>query len=143
LFCYLVEEPLLALPSPRMQPTGRRGAQFRAGTRSAGALRNVSWCGRGHDGPQPMRIFVSPQRRGPTRKRTELGRGGRILAAALAAIWLAAGLAALALGVWLRPAIVPVLLSPLALGYAWLWARVAVTGRRQEWPRWSRGGQGR
>jgi hypothetical protein len=48
-----------------------------------------------------------------------LGRGGRILAAALAAIWL-------------------LLVSPLALGYGWIWARVAVTGRRQEWPPWGR-----
>jgi hypothetical protein len=31
-----------------------------------------------------------------------LGRGGRILAAALAAIWLAAGLTALVIGLWVR-----------------------------------------
>lgn len=68
----------------------------------------------------------------------ELGRGGRILATVLATIWFAAGLTALAIGLWVRPAIVPVLLSPLALGYGWIWARVAVTGRRQEWPPWSR-----
>jgi hypothetical protein len=67
-----------------------------------------------------------------------LGRGGRILAAALAAIWLAAGLTALVIGLWLRPAIMPVVLSPLALGYGWLWSRVALTGRRLEWPPWSR-----
>jgi hypothetical protein len=66
-----------------------------------------------------------------------LGRGGRILAAVLAGIWLAAGLTALLIRLWLRPAIVPVLLSPLALGYGWIWARVAVTGRRQEWPLWT------
>jgi hypothetical protein len=59
---------------------------------------------------------------------------------ALAAIWLAAGLTALAIGLWLRPALVPVLISPLALGYGWIWARVAVTGRRQEWPPWRRRG---
>lgn len=82
--------------------------------------------------------FVRSKRRGPTRKRAELGRGGRILAAALAAIWLVAGLTALAIGLWLRPAIAPVLVSPLALGYGWIWSRVAVTGRRQEWPPWSR-----
>jgi hypothetical protein len=70
--------------------------------------------------------------------RAELGRGGRILAVALAAIWVAAGLIALGVGLWLRPGIVPVLVSPLALGYGWIWARVAATGRRQEWPRWSR-----
>src|SRR4051812_10097031 len=78
------------------------------------------------------------QRRSPTRKREALGRGGRILATALAAIWLAAGLTALAIGLWLRPAIVPVLLAPLALGYGWIWARGAVAGRRQEGPLWSR-----
>jgi hypothetical protein len=82
--------------------------------------------------------FGRPHRRGPTRQRAELGRGGRILAAVLAAIWLAAGLIALAIGLWFRPAIVPVLVSPLALGYGWLWSRVALTGRRQQWPRWRR-----
>jgi hypothetical protein len=56
----------------------------------------------------------------------------------LAAIWLAAGLIALAIGLWFRPAIMPVLVSPLALGYAWIWSRVAVTGRRQAWPAWGR-----
>ena len=55
-------------------------------------------------------------------------RGGRILAAVLAAVWLAAGLTARVVGLWLRPAIVLVLLGPLALGYGWIWARVAVTG---------------
>jgi hypothetical protein len=75
---------------------------------------------------------------GSMRARAELSRGDRILAAVLAGIWLAAGLIALAIGLWLRPAIVPVLLSPLALGYGWIWSRVAVTGRRQEWPRWGR-----
>jgi hypothetical protein len=72
-----------------------------------------------------------------------LGRGGRILAVALAAIWLVAGMIGLAIGVWLRPAILPVLISPLALGYGWIWARVAVTGRRQEWPPWRRRAQRR
>jgi hypothetical protein len=72
-----------------------------------------------------------------------LGRGGRILAVALATIWLTAGLIALAIGLWLRPALVPVMISPLALGYGWIWARVAVTGRRQEWPPWRRRDQGR
>ena len=80
-------------------------------------------------------------RGGPTLKRAELGRGGRILAAALAGIWLAAGLTGVAIGLWLRPAIVPLLVGALALGYGWIWARVAVTGRRQEWPPWGRGKQ--
>ena len=63
-----------------------------------------------------------------------LGRGGRVLAAVLAAIWLAAGLIALAIGLWFRPGIVPLVVGPLALGYGWIWSRVAVTGRRQAWP---------
>jgi hypothetical protein len=52
----------------------------------------------------------------------------------LAAVWTAAGLAALAMGLWLRPGVVPVLLGALAVGYGWIWARVARTGRRQPWP---------
>jgi hypothetical protein len=79
-----------------------------------------------------------PRRGSPTRKRAELGWGGRMLAAALSGIWTAAGLTALAIGLWLRPAIVLVLISPLALGSGWIWGRVALTGRRQEWPPWSR-----
>ncbi|HKU61285.1 MAG TPA: hypothetical protein VJQ44_08725 [Gemmatimonadales bacterium] len=58
----------------------------------------------------------------------------RIVAAILAAIWIAAGLGALVVGLWLRPALLPVLLAPFALGYGWLWVRVARTGRRQPWP---------
>ena len=54
----------------------------------------------------------------------------RIVAAILAAIWIAAGLGALVVGLWLRPALLPVLLAPFALGYGWLWVRVARTGRR-------------
>ena len=69
---------------------------------------------------------------------TDVGRGGRIVAAVLAAIWILAGLTALAIGVWIRPAILPVLLGPLALGYGWVWWRVAATGRKQEWPPWRR-----
>jgi hypothetical protein len=34
-----------------------------------------------------------------------------------------------------RRAAVPVLLSPFLLAYGWIWARVALTGRPQEWPR--------
>jgi hypothetical protein len=68
-------------------------------------------------------------------RRSELGRGGRLVAACLTAIWLGAGLAGLAMGLWLRRGVLPVLLGVLALGYAWLWLRVAVTGERQSWPR--------
>lgn len=65
---------------------------------------------------------------------TDLGSGGRILAGILATIWIAAGLAALTIGLWLRPAPLLVLLGPLALAYGWLWVRVARTGRRLQWP---------
>jgi hypothetical protein len=61
-----------------------------------------------------------------------------MLAAMLAAIWFTAGVTGLVIGLWLRPAIAPVLVSPLALGYAWLWARVAATGRRLTWRPWKR-----
>ena len=71
----------------------------------------------------------------PTRTRADLGSSGRLIAAVLAAIWVAAGLTALVIGLWVRPAVVPVLLSPFLLAYGWIWARVALTGRRQEWPR--------
>ena len=65
---------------------------------------------------------------------TELGSGGRTIAGILATIWIAAGLAALTIGLWLRPALLLVLLGPLALAYGWLWVRVARTGRRLRWP---------
>ena len=61
-----------------------------------------------------------------------------MLAAVLAVIWIAAGLAALVIGLWLRPAIWPVLVAPFALAYGWLWWKVAVTGRRLQWPPWHR-----
>lgn len=63
-----------------------------------------------------------------------LGWGGRVIAACLAIIWILAGLAAVVMGVWLRPGALPVILGLLAIGYGWLWLRVAVTGRRQAWP---------
>ena len=71
-------------------------------------------------------------------ERAELGSADRAVAAILAAIWIVAGVAGLAIGLWLRPALLPLLLSPLALGYGWLWLRVARTGRRQRWPAWNR-----
>jgi hypothetical protein len=74
------------------------------------------------------------------REHTELGSGGRILAGILAAIWIAAGLTALAIGLWLRPALFLVLLGPLAVAYGWLWMRVAWTGQRVPWPGRSRRG---
>jgi hypothetical protein len=66
-------------------------------------------------------------------RRIELGRGGRVLAAGLAGIWLAAGSIAVVIGVRLRPGVLPTLIGLLALGYGWLWARVALTGQRQRW----------
>ena len=56
------------------------------------------------------------------------------MAACLAGIWLAVGLSAVVMGVWLRPGVLPIMVGLLALGYGWLWANVAVTGRRQRWP---------
>jgi hypothetical protein len=63
-----------------------------------------------------------------------LGRGGRFVAACLAGIWLTAGLSAVGMGVWLRPSVLMVCLGVFALGYGWVWVRVAVTGERQRWP---------
>jgi hypothetical protein len=54
-----------------------------------------------------------------------------MVAACLAGIWLAGGATAVVLGARLRPAPLPMLLGLLALGYGWLWARVALTGQRQ------------
>ena len=66
---------------------------------------------------------------------SRIGRGGRIVAACLAGIWLAAGVAAIAIGLRFRPGALPVGLGLLATGYGWVWARVAVTGERLRWPR--------
>lgn len=71
-------------------------------------------------------------------RRADLGPGGRFVAACLAGVWLSAGLAAIVIGVWFRPAALPVILGLLAVGYGWLWSRVAITGERQRWPLWSR-----
>jgi hypothetical protein len=64
----------------------------------------------------------------------ELGPGGRIVAALIAAAWLGAGAAAIAWGIrgrgWLAPA-----LGVCALAYGALWVQVARTGHRIEWPR--------
>jgi hypothetical protein len=54
------------------------------------------------------------------------------VAGVLAAVWIGAGAAGLASGLWLRPAPAPVILGLLALGYGGLWVRVARTGRRLE-----------
>jgi hypothetical protein len=65
----------------------------------------------------------------------ELGRGGRAVAACLAALWTGAGLAAVVLGLILHPHILPVALGLLAIAYGWVWFRVARTGRRVRWGR--------
>jgi basic amino acid/polyamine antiporter, APA family len=70
----------------------------------------------------------------PARRRGDLGPGGRFVAACLAAVWLSAGLAAVVIGVWLRHAVLPVILGLLAIAYGWAWSRVAITGERQRWP---------
>jgi hypothetical protein len=72
----------------------------------------------------------------PGPRRADLGRGGRFLAACLAAVWLSAGLAAVVIGLWLQHAALPVFLGLLAMAYGWVWSRVAITGERQGWPPW-------
>jgi hypothetical protein len=73
------------------------------------------------------------------RGREDLGRGGRLVAACLAGLWLAAGLVGMWMGVWLRPGALPIVFGLLALAYGCLWAKVAVTGRRQQWALGRRG----
>jgi hypothetical protein len=57
------------------------------------------------------------------------------VAACLAAVWTSAGLAAILVGLMLRPHVLPVALGLLAIVYGWVWFRVAVTGRRVRWGR--------
>jgi hypothetical protein len=77
-------------------------------------------------------------RAAPARRRTDLGRGGRFLAACLASIWLIAGLAAVGIWFWLQHAPLPIILGLLAMVYGWVWIRVAITGEWQRWPPWNR-----
>jgi len=65
---------------------------------------------------------------------SELGPGGRVVAAGLALVWIGAGVAGLVIGLRLRPGVLPVVLGTLALGYGWLWIEVVRTGRRRPWP---------
>ena len=57
-----------------------------------------------------------------------LGSGGRVVAACLALVWIGAGLAAIVVGLRLRPGMLLVLLGWLAVGYGWLWVEVVRTG---------------
>ena len=66
--------------------------------------------------------------------RSDLGPGGRLVAAGLAAVWIVAGLGSLAVGLRLRPGVLPVVLGVLAVGYGWIWVQVVRTGRRRPWP---------
>ena len=66
--------------------------------------------------------------------RSDLGPGGRLVAAGLAAVWIVAGLVALAVGLRLRPGVLPVVLGVLAVGYGWIWVQVVRTERRRPWP---------
>jgi hypothetical protein len=66
--------------------------------------------------------------------RSDLGPGGRLVAAGLATVWIVAGLASLAVGLRLRPGVLPVVLGVLAVGYGWIWVQVVRTGRRRPWP---------
>jgi hypothetical protein len=72
------------------------------------------------------RIFMSKKK-----IRTRLA--NRIVAAVLAATWLAAGLLVLAFGLfqgrWLM-----ILLGSLGIGYGLLWVRVVWEGRQLTWP---------
>jgi hypothetical protein len=65
--------------------------------------------------------------------RNDLGRGGRFLAACLAGIWLAAGSLTIVVGVRHQSSFLLIILGVLAVGYGWVWARVALTGQRQRW----------
>jgi uncharacterized membrane protein HdeD (DUF308 family) len=65
--------------------------------------------------------------------RAELNRASRTVAVVLGVIWIVAGVTAGLYGVVQRrwPAL---LLGPLAVGYGFMWVRVARTGRRLQWP---------
>jgi hypothetical protein len=55
-------------------------------------------------------------------------------------VWIGAGLAALVVGLRLRPGVLSVVLGALAVGYGWLWVEVVRTGRKRPWPfrrRWA------
>jgi hypothetical protein len=65
---------------------------------------------------------------------SDLGPGGRLVAAGLAAVWIMGGLGSLAVGLRLRPGVLPVVLGVLAVGYGWIWVQVVRTGRRRPWP---------
>lgn len=66
--------------------------------------------------------------------RSELGLGGRTVAACLAAVWIAAGAASIVVGPRIRPGVLSVLVGALAVAYGCLWVEVAVSGRRRRWP---------
>jgi len=66
--------------------------------------------------------------------KSDLGPGGRLVAAGLAAVWIVGGLGSLAVGLRLRPGVLPVVLGVLAVGYGWIWVQVVRTGRRRPWP---------
>jgi hypothetical protein len=68
------------------------------------------------------------------RQSSGLGAGGRLVAACLALVWIGAGLAAVVIGLRLRPGVLPVVLGALAVGYGWLWVEVVRTGRKRPWP---------
>lgn len=63
---------------------------------------------------------------------SDLGPLGRTVAALLALVWIAAGVAALVLGLGPHRRL-GLLAGPFAIAYGVLWARVARTGRRLDW----------
>jgi len=66
--------------------------------------------------------------------KTDLGRGGRWVAAILAIVWIGAGAAVIVLSLsherWAG-----VVLGLIAVVYGLVWVQVARTGRRLRWPR--------
>jgi hypothetical protein len=64
----------------------------------------------------------------------ELTQLDRLVATLLAAVWIAAGLAAVMVALWTDRWLV-MLLGPPAIWYGLLWVRVARTGRKLSWPR--------
>ena len=67
------------------------------------------------------------------RSRSDLGPGGRVIAVLLSIVWLTGGMLAIALGVC-RENWIALLLGITAVVYGVVWAQVARTGQRFQWP---------
>ena len=66
---------------------------------------------------------------------SELGRGGRWVAAILAAVWIVGGAAVIVL---LHRRWLAIVLGITAIAYGVVWVEVTRTGRQLRWPRWRR-----